>query len=152
MRLLRIVVGGFVITGVYWFGWAEMWSLWGKIVMAWGTYTDKFDWLDPAYALLWAFALLLGVFVGCLLQLLTWRFKPLWPALVLGLIYGGLTCIRSGHYFGEGATLSSYIWSYGTYLMVPIGAIVGAAILAGIRQSFQSKMQPNYRVERTRDK
>jgi hypothetical protein len=121
-----IVTAGLIAAATV--AWHWIWLWYGELVTGWGGYSSELEWLDQAMLLLWALLLALGTALGILVAVLTRSNQPLLIALISGVVLGLALLLPAENHFTEHATLSTYVWTYGLYLMAPVGSLLGASI------------------------
>ena len=132
----RVVIVTAVLIAAAIFGWHWIWLRWGAVVTGWGTYSSVLEWLDQAMLLLWALLLALCISLGFLVVMLARPARGLVIGTASGVLLGLVLILRAKLYFTADTAVSTYVWSYGLYLMAPVGAWIGARIAVLAKRRF----------------
>jgi len=121
------MVFGLAIVG-FWLVWPSVWRYWGSVVTGWGTTSSSVEWFDPAFALLWVMMLVIVAIAVVIAGVSSRSARPGLLALAIGIACGAIASAESRHFFSVDATAASYVWTYGTYFMAPLGALAGFGV------------------------
>jgi hypothetical protein len=96
------------------------------------------DWLAEPFLLLWGLLFTLSLVIGFLAVTFIRPGKPLLIAMVLGALLG-LALLHGTRYgFTQHSTAWTRLWSYGVYLIAPVGSVAGASLSAPLQRRLLS--------------
>lgn len=117
-------------------GWPLVFRAWLAIAINWGEYHLWEPWFDQMQLLLWGVVAGLFVVFSLLFVILGAPAQPIKTSVALGIL-GGASMFLLGRRYFIIPHLVDYIWAWGTYLMAPLGALVGASFAPSIQRSFR---------------
>jgi hypothetical protein len=147
---LRAILASLAALVAFWAVWPIGWRYWADAVTSWGSHQTELQWFNPAWFLLWGVMFAITVVVGALASIAARPVRPLLFGLVVGLLCGSTAFLFGSHFFSDDSSMSSYVWTYGTYVLAPLGGAAGAAITAAVVAA-RAKPLPNKSLERTRE-
>lgn len=122
----RFAVFGAFVAVTTWLLWPFVYQYWANTIVAWGSHEPYFPWLEPAGALLWLMAFAYLFVAGLILAVPGRSTTAVLFASILGGLFSLAHFLLSKNWFSDNASFSAYLWTYGFYLIPPLGAAAGA--------------------------
>src|ERR1700693_6091030 len=117
-------------------GWPLAFRTWGAIAANWGEYHLWASLFDPVQLLLWSFVAGLFVVFSFVFVILCTPAHPIKTSVILGTL-GGASMFLLGKNYIVTPSVAIYIWTWGVYLMAPMGALAGASLAPLLRRTFR---------------